>query len=187
MPSGTSSSAPFPRERTGDTSKWDQNMESQALMHFGNVSKANYSPKRNHRIMIKQSVLLGLQPHSSNTSGAAVRVSPSPPQKKLINIPWTQTPSCSVFSVGLHELILHMVLISWLEGWSIKSPKHALAEGTTALWLQTTWGADLLWPCELTWKEKFITRPFGSCSLHDTECWFHEALMGFTFCFQNNH
>lgn len=58
-----------------------------STQHFGNVSKANYSPKRNHRIMIKQSVLLGLQPHSSNTSDAAVKVSASPPQKKLINIP----------------------------------------------------------------------------------------------------
>lgn len=56
-------------------------------MHFGNVPKANYSPKRNHRIMIKQSVLLGLQPHSSNTSGAAVRVSTKPSSKEINKYP----------------------------------------------------------------------------------------------------
>lgn len=63
-------------------------MESQAVLHFENISKAENSPKRNPRIMIQQSVLLGLQPHPFNPfSGAAVGVTASPPKKKLINIP----------------------------------------------------------------------------------------------------
>lgn len=137
MLSGTSPSSaqtPFPKRENRRHIKMRPGHGKPSTDALWKCIQSKISPKRNHRIMIQQSVLLGSQPRSFNTfSGAAVRVSASPPQKKWINIPWTQIPSCSVFSVGLHKLILHMVLISWLEGWSIKDPKHALAEGIVAL------------------------------------------------------
>lgn len=37
-------------------------------------------------------------------------------------------------------------------------------------------------PCELTWKDIYSTKPSKRYFLDYTKCWFHEALMGFTFC-----